>query len=99
MDFELMVDQCFLEEELLGGVDLRNISHLKRMAKVLVEERAIIKRISKDYPSQQQLELTVADMNSSKGNTVYTIEINLSNISFINANGGTSRSETSLGQN
>lgn len=48
MEFDLMVDQCFLEEELLGGVDLRNISHLKRMAKVLVEERAIIKRISKD---------------------------------------------------
>jgi len=43
-----MVDQCFLEEELLGGVDLRNINHLKRMAKVLVEERAIIKRVTKD---------------------------------------------------
>ena len=53
MEFDLMIDQCFFEEELLGGIDLRNITHLKRMAKVLVEERAVIKRITKDDKSSE----------------------------------------------
>ena len=32
----------------MSGIDLKNITHLKKMAKVLVEERAIIKRVSRD---------------------------------------------------
>jgi hypothetical protein len=48
MNFDVVIRNCFLEEELLNGIDLKNISHLKKMAKLLIEERAIIKRISKD---------------------------------------------------
>lgn len=48
MEFDLKIEHCFLEEELLGGLDLRNINHLKKMARCLVEERAIIKRVVKD---------------------------------------------------
>lgn len=48
MEFDLNVEHCFLEEELMGGIDLKNLNHLKKMARVLVEERAIIKRVAKD---------------------------------------------------
>ena len=51
MEFDLLIESCFLEEELLGGLNLRNIAHLKRMARVLVEERAVIKRVSKEQAS------------------------------------------------
>ncbi len=45
MEFDLDISSCFLQEEILGGIDLKNISHLKKMARVLIEERAIIKRV------------------------------------------------------
>ena len=46
MDFYLRIDHCFLEDEIRGGIDLKNVNHLKKMARVLIEERALIKRVS-----------------------------------------------------
>jgi hypothetical protein len=46
MDFDLNIEHCFLEEEMMGGIDLKNVTHLKKMARVLVEERALIKRVN-----------------------------------------------------
>jgi hypothetical protein len=89
MEFELLIGSCFLEEELLGGLDLRNIAHLKRMARVLVEERAVIKRVAKD----SNIQITG---NEKLGN-LYTVEINLSHITPMNPNGSTPRSGSASG--
>lgn len=67
MEFNLSVDSCFLEEELLNGIDLKNVAHLKKMARVLVEERAIIKRVSKGE-------------SGAEGENNYSVEINLQHI-------------------
>jgi hypothetical protein len=61
-----------LEDEILGGVDLKNINHLKKMARLIVEERAIIKRVGRDQQLQQQ------------NDNPYTVEINLSHIGQLN---------------
>ena len=50
MDFYLRIDHCFLDDEIRGGIDLKNVTHLKKMARVLVEERALIKRVSSSGP-------------------------------------------------
>ena len=60
MDFDIPINQCFLEEELQGGVDLKNLSHLKKMAKILVEERAIIKRAAQEHESVDDGEVICA---------------------------------------
>jgi hypothetical protein len=70
MEFNIAIESCFGEEELLGGIDLKNISHLKKMARILIEERAIIKRVSKEAND---------DPNNS-----YTVDINLSHINPLN---------------
>ena len=75
MDFYLRIDHCFLEQEINGGIDLKNIAHLKKMARVLVEERALIKRVSTQ---------TVADELNT--DNLYTVEINLANSSPLNVN-------------
>ena len=64
MEFDMLVEACFLEEELANGLDLRNVAHLKRMARVLVEERAVIKRVGK----------------GEEGGENYTVEVNLSGV-------------------
>lgn len=76
MDFDLKISKCFLEEEIMGGINLKNVNHLKKMAKVLVEERAIIKRVntaSKD------------DDNFSTAN-LYTVDINISQVNALTIN-------------
>ncbi len=76
MDFELRIDHCFLEEEIMGGIDLKNINHLKKMARVLVEERALIKRVRQVEPYDE----AAGDAN------LYSVEINLANLSPLNVN-------------
>jgi hypothetical protein len=75
MDFYLRIDHCFLEEELRGGIDLKNLNHLKKMARVLVEERALIKRVSSSA--------VVDDLSSEN---LYTVEISLANLNPLNVN-------------
>ena len=74
MDFYLRIDHCFLEDEIRGGIDLKNVNHLKKMARVLIEERALIKRVSSSNEEQLSNE------------NLYTVEINLANTSPININ-------------
>lgn len=74
MNFYLRIDHCFLEDELRGGIDLRSISHLKKMARVLVEERSLIKRVSSPVTD---------DANQDN---LYTVEINLLNLNPLNVN-------------
>jgi hypothetical protein len=73
MDFYLRIDHCFLEEEIRGGIDLKNVAHLKKMARVLVEERALIKRVSSGPTTEDH-----------SGDNLYTVEINLANTNPIN---------------
>ena len=73
MDFYLRIDHCFLDEEIRGGIDLKNVAHLKKMARVLVEERALIKRVSSNSPT-----------DDLSGDNLYTVEINLANTNPIN---------------
>ena len=47
MEFVISLDQCFHEEE-LQRINKRDINQLKKLAKILVEERAVIKRISEE---------------------------------------------------
>lgn len=75
MDFDLKISKCFLEEEILGGINLKNVNHLKKMAKVLVEERAIIKRVN-----------TVNKDDDNASANLYTVEINISQINALNIN-------------
>jgi hypothetical protein len=75
MDFYLRIDHCFLEQEINGGIDLKNIAHLKKMARVLVEERALIKRVSS--------QTLIDDLTSDN---LYTVEINLANSTPLNIN-------------
>jgi hypothetical protein len=75
MDFYLRIEHCFLEQEINGGIDLKNIAHLKKMARVLVEERALIKRVSS--------QTAVVDLTTDN---LYTVEINLANSSPLNVN-------------
>lgn len=75
MDFYLRIDHCFLDEELRGGIDLKNLTHLKKMARVLVEERALIKRVSSS---------AVVDDIASEN--LYTVEISLANLNPLNVN-------------
>lgn len=86
MDFDLRIDKCFLEEEILGGVNLKNVNHLKKMARVLVEERAIIKRVN-----QQSVE--EGDNAASAAPPLYTVEINLSQINPLDVNESVAQKE------
>jgi len=81
MEFDLSISHCFLEEELLNGIDLKNIGHLKKMARVLVEERAIIKRVG------------AKEQTGDNANNLYTVDINLSHITPINPDQSSPRSE------
>lgn len=76
MDFYLRIDHCFLEDEIRGGLDLKNVNHLKKMARVLIEERALIKRVSSTNPAEEHL----------ASDNLYTVEINLANTTPININ-------------
>lgn len=60
----------------MGGINLKNVNHLKKMAKVLVEERAIIKRVNT---------ANRADDNVGQDN-LYTVDINISQINAISMN-------------
>lgn len=75
MDFDLKISKCFLEEEIMGGINLKNVNHLKKMAKVLVEERAIIKRVN-----------TVNKDDDNESANLYTVDINISQINTLNIN-------------
>ncbi len=75
MDFDLKISKCFLEEEIMGGINLKNVNHLKKMAKVLVEERAIIKRVN-----------TVNKDDDNESANLYTVDINISQINALNIN-------------
>ncbi len=76
MDFDLKISKCFLEEEIMGGINLKNVNHLKKMAKVLVEERAIIKRVNTESKD---------DDNFSTAN-LYTVDINISQVNALTIN-------------
>jgi hypothetical protein len=76
MDFDIKISKCFLEEEIMGGINLKNVNHLKKMAKVLVEERAIIKRVNT---------ANRGDENLAQDN-LYTVDINISQINAITIN-------------
>ena len=70
MEFELHLEQCFHEEELASS-NRREVSTLKRMAKLLVEERAVIKRITDDN------EVATDTPQNNSTHNLYTVEINL----------------------
>lgn len=76
MDFDIKISKCFLEEEIMGGINLKNVNHLKKMAKVLVEERAIIKRVNTGIRGD--------DKNGQ--DNLYTVDINISQINAISIN-------------
>ena len=78
MDFDLDIRQCFLEEELSSVIDLKNLSHLKKMARVLVEERAVIKRVAKENLIMTSHD-TTGNVSVDSISNLYTVEINLNN--------------------
>jgi hypothetical protein len=86
VDFDLLIQNCFLEEEIAGGINLKNVNHLKKMAKVLVEERAIIKRVNtlgtagRDPADVLPKSKKNAIESTKNNNNLYTVEINLSQI-------------------
>ena len=95
MDFDIPINQCFLEEELQGGVDLKNLSHLKKMAKILVEERVIIKRAAQEHESVDDGEISKDSRGKNSSNlNLYTVEINLSHITPINASASSERPDS-----
>lgn len=108
-EFVFDVGSCFLEEELQGGLDLRNIAHLKKMARLFIEERAIIKRVGKDQhhatASQIMIQQSFDGSNESASQYeapsmaqplgLYTVDINMEHINHLfSLPGQTPRSET-----
>ena len=61
-EYILELENCFHEDELVQ-LNRKDINQLKKLAKVLVEERAVVKRSS--------------DMATSEKENLYTLEINL----------------------
>ncbi|CDW76064.1 UNKNOWN [Stylonychia lemnae] len=67
-EFKISLRQCFLDEE-LANLSLRNIETLKKLAKIVIEERTIINRVqngnsddpNKDIQGQYKVEIKMVN--------------------------------------
>eukprot|EP00347_Sterkiella_histriomuscorum_P013376 403364949 len=81
--FELQFSQCFHEEE-LRNINFKNIEQLKKLARVIIEERAVINRVQD--PINESYDASVKNNKNISGQSgqqnQYKIEINLGNTAY-----------------